>query len=205
MIFRLTTLVAFVVALFALPKCSVAQEAAGAALAPGDQLRIVVYKGEELSGLFTISSAGTILHPLYRDIRVTGVPMSTVEDRIRTFLLKYQTNPQFVLEPLVRVVVGGEVRSPNVYSVPPETTFAQVIALAGGPTERASLRKVSVIRDRQEIRMDLRRPDSDAMTLQIRSGDQIILGRSAGPATNYIGAFASSVAAIAAVLSILLR
>lgn len=204
MIFRLTTVVAFV-ALFALPKTSTAQDAPVAGLAPGDQVRILVYKGEELSGLFTIGSAGTILHPLYRDIKVTGVPMSTVEDRIRTFLLKYQTNPQFVIEPLVRIVVGGEVRTPNVYSVPPETTIAQAIALAGGPTERANLRKVSVVRDRQEIRIDVRQPESDAMVLQIRSGDQIILGRRAAPVTNFIGAFASSVAAVAAVISVIIN
>lgn len=203
MIFRLTTLVALI-ALFAIPKSSIAQDAPGSGLAPGDQIRIVVYKGEDLSGLFTIGSNGTILHPLYRDIHVTGVPMSTVEERIRTFLLKYQTNPQFVIEPLVRIVVGGEVRTPNVYSVRPETTIAQAIALAGGPTERANLQKVSVIRDRQEIRMDLAHPESDAMTLQIRSGDQILLGRRGTSALSYVGPIASTVAAIAAVIGIII-
>lgn len=208
MTFRLTTLFA---ALFAFAVCFTApqplraQSAAPQGLAPGDQVRIIVYKGEEFSGLFTIAANGTILHPLYRDINVTGVPISTVEDRIRTFLLKYQTNPQFVVEPLVRIIVGGEVRTPNVYSVPPQTTVAQAIALAGGPTERASLRKVSLIRDRQEVRIDVRRADSDASILQIRSGDQVLIGRGAPPVTNLVGVLASSIAAFAAVLSILTR
>jgi polysaccharide export outer membrane protein len=203
MISRTTTLVALL-ALFALPAAVKAQDAAGIGLAPGDQLKILVYKSEELSGSFTISANGTILHPLYRELRVAGLPMSAVEERIRTFLLKYQTNPQFVIEPLVRIIVGGEVRTPNVYGVQPETTIAQAIALAGGPTERAKVNRISVIRDRQEIRMDLTRPDSDAATLSIRSGDQILVGRRGPPITNYIGAFASGIAAIAAVISVIL-
>jgi polysaccharide biosynthesis/export protein VpsN len=208
MSFRPTTVLA---ALFALAACFIAprpipaQSSAAQGLAPGDQVRIIVYKGEEFSGLFTVAANGTIIHPLYRDISVAGVPISTVEDRLRTFLLKYQTNPQFVIEPLVRIIVGGEVKTPNVYSVPPQTTVAQAIALAGGPTERASLRKVSLIRDRQEVRIDIRRADSDASILQIRSGDQILIGRGTPPVTNLLGVVASSIAAIAAVLSIVTR
>lgn len=206
--FRLTTFLATLIAflaIFAAPSSGYAQTAAPQGLEPGDQVRIIVYKGEEFSGLFTIAANGTIIHPLFRDVNVVGVPLSTVEDRIRTFLQKYQTNPQFVIEPLVRIIVGGEVRTPNVYSVPPQTTVAQAIALAGGPTDRASLSKVSIIRDRQEVRMDITRPDSDASILQIRSGDQILIGRRSPPVTNLVGVVASSVAAVAAVLSILLR
>jgi polysaccharide export outer membrane protein len=206
--FRLTTFLATLIAflaIFAAPSSGYAQTAAPQGLEPGDQVRIIVYKGEEFSGLFTIAANGTIIHPLFRDVNVVGVPLSTVEDRIRTFLQKYQTNPQFVIEPLVRIIVGGEVRTPNVYRVPPQTTVAQAIALAGGPTDRASLSKVSIIRDRQEVRMDITRPDSDASILQIRSGDQILIGRRSPPVTNLVGVVASSVAAVAAVLSILLR
>jgi polysaccharide biosynthesis/export protein VpsN len=206
--FRLTTLLATLLAFVAIPSAPArggAQAASVQGVGPGDQIRIIVYKGEEFSGLFTIAANGTIVHPLFREINVVGVPLSTVEDRIRTFLQKYQTNPQFVIEPLVRIIVGGEVRTPNVYSVAPQTTVAQAIALAGGPTDRASLSKVSVIRDRQEVRMDITRADSDAAVLQIRSGDQILIGRRSPPVTNLVGVIASSVAAVAAVLSILLR
>jgi protein involved in polysaccharide export with SLBB domain len=72
-----------------------------------------------LSGDFTVAANGTINHPLYREVQVTGIPMSAVEDRLRTFLARYATNPQFVVLPLVKIIVGGEVRNPNVFSVPP--------------------------------------------------------------------------------------
>jgi polysaccharide export outer membrane protein len=162
-------------------------------LAPGDQIRITVWRKPEMSCDCTVAGNGTIIHPLYRDVQVIGVPLTTVEERLRTFLARYEQNPQFVIQPLVKIVVGGEVRTPNIYSVPPETTIAQAIAIAGGPTERGVLR---------EIKMDISRPDSDAGVLQIRSGDQILIGRRGRSALEYISPVTSSIAAIAAIISI---
>ena len=180
-------------------------DASSQGLAPGDQLRITVYRNVEMSCDCTIAGNGTIIHPLYREVQVIGVPLSTVEDRIRTFLSRYVQTPQFVIQPLMKIVMGGEVRTPNIYSVPPETTIAQAIAIAGGPTERGQLNQVKVIRDRQEIRMDISRPDSDAGVLQIRSGDQILIGRRGRSALEYISPITSSIAAAAAIASILIK
>ena len=171
-------------------------------LSPGDQLRITVWRKPEMSCDCTVGGNGTIVHPLYRDVQVIGVPLTTVEERLRTFLGRYEQNPQFVIQPLLRIVVGGEVRVPNIYSVPPETTIAQAIALAGGPTERGSLSKVKVIRDRNEINIDLSRPEADAGLLSIRSGDQLLVGRRGRSALEYLGPISSSIAAIAAIVGI---
>lgn len=202
---RIRSLIALV-ALLATPAIPArGQDASPSGLRPGDQIRISVWKSPELSGDFLIAANGTILHPLYRDVQVTGLTMAAVEDRIRTFLQKYQTTPQFVVQPLVRIVVGGEVRTPNVYSVPPETTLSQAIATAGGPTERGSLEKVRLIREQRETIVDLTRADSEAAMIQIRSGDQVLVGRGSTPAISYIGPVASSIAAVAAILSIIIR
>jgi polysaccharide export outer membrane protein len=174
-------------------------------LQPGDQVRIAVWRNAEFSGDFLIAPNGTISHPLYREIQVTGVPLSTVEDRLRTFLTRYIANPQFVIQPLVKIIVGGEVRTPNVYSVPPETTIAQAIALAGGPTERGNLEKLRIIRDGQEIMVDLTKADSDVARLQIRSGDQILMPRRSAGAREFIGPVFSAIAATAAIVNIFLR
>jgi polysaccharide export outer membrane protein len=174
-------------------------------LNPGDQIRIIVWRKPEFSGDFPVAANGTITHPLYKEVQVTGVPLSVVEDRLRAFLTRFETNPQFVIQPLVRIIVGGEVRTPNVYSVPPETTIAQAIALAGGPTDRGELRKVDVIRDKQGIKFDVSKPESDAGILQIRSGDQVIVGRKRTPALQVIGPISSTIAAIAAITTIIRR
>src|SRR6476619_1595928 len=134
-------------------------------LNPGDQVRIAVWRNPELSGDFTVAANGTLTHPLYREIQVTGIPLSAVEDRLRTFLTRYTTNPQFVLQPLVKVIVSGEVRTPNLLSVPPETTVAQALILAGGPTNNARLDHIRLFRQGQEIAVDLSRADSEAAAL----------------------------------------
>jgi len=179
---------------------------AGASLSglnPGDQVRIAVWRNPEFSGDFIVAPNGTISHPLYREIQVVGVPLTTVEDRLRVFLTKYIANPQFVIQPLMKIIVGGEVRSPNVYSVPPETTIAQAIALAGGPTERGNPQKLRIIRDGQEIPIDLTRADSDVARLQIRSGDQILMPRRSARFRDYLAPVLSGAAALAAVVNII--
>jgi polysaccharide export outer membrane protein len=182
-------------------------QAAGApqALNPGDQVRIVVWRNPELSGDFTVAANGTLTHPLYREVQVTGIPLSAVEDRLRTFLTRYATNPQFVILPLVRVIVGGEVRSPNIFSVPPETTVAQALVLAGGPSDRGKLNSVRLLRDGQTTNLDLGRDDSQAASLQVRSGDQIIVPRTSSILRDFVGPTASMVGAIASIVNILLR
>lgn len=174
-------------------------------LNPGDQIRISVWRNPELSGDFTVAANGTITHPLYREVQVTGIPLPTVEERLRTFLTRYTTNPQFVIQPLVKIIVGGEVRSPNVFSVPPETTIAQAVVLAGGVTETGRLDRIRLLRDGQETTVDLSRADSRAASLQIRSGDQILIPRKTNIFRDYVGPAASTVAAIAAISSIFLR
>jgi polysaccharide export outer membrane protein len=198
-------LLVFVAAL--IPAGAHAQSSApsGDMLNPGDQIRIVVWRNPTMSGDFQIAANGTIIHPLYRDVQVVGVPLSTVEDRLRTFLSKYETNPQFVIQPLVKVVVAGEVRNPNVLSVPPETTIGQALALAGGPSDRADLSNVRIIRDLQTVKIDLSGPDVDAASLQIHSGDQILIGRRRGSALNVIAPISSSIAAVAAIVALIIK
>lgn len=187
------------------PDNSISSTVGTGGLNPGDQIRIIVWRKPEFSGDFPISANGTITHPLYREVQVTGVPLSVVEDRLRTFLTRYETTPQFVIQPLVRIILGGEVRSPNIYSVPPETTIAQAIALAGGATERGEMRQVRVVRDRQDIKMDVSKPDSDAGILQIRSGDQILVGRARQSILQYISPITSTIAAAAAITAVVRR
>src|SRR5205085_5090299 len=79
-------------------------------LAPGDVIRIEVWRNKELSGDFPIAADGSITHPLYRELKVAGVPLPAVEQQIRSFLSRYESNPSFVIFPLFRIIVAGELR-----------------------------------------------------------------------------------------------
>ena len=144
-----------------------------AMLAPGDMVRIEVWRQPELSGEFAIAADGSIRHPLYRDVQVAGVPLTTAEERLRSFLRQFETTPQFVISPLLAVAVGGEVRQPSLYNLPPEVSIAEAVARAGGPTERGRLSRVRLLRDGRELKLDLTQPDAELaqMPIPLRRSD----------------------------------
>ena len=177
---------------------------ASATLEPGDLVRLIVWRSAALSGDFEIAADGTIRHPLYRSVKAAGVPLDMLESRLRTLLSRFEAQPQFVIEPRLRVAVSGEVREPNLFSLSPELSIAQAIALAGGPTERARLDQVRVLRDGREIILDLTRPASYG-TMRIRSGDQIVVPRRKDTFRDTIAPIAAVTGAAAAVLNVILR
>jgi protein involved in polysaccharide export with SLBB domain len=179
-----------------------ATTAAPAALAPGDIVRITVWRRPEFTGDYIVAPDSSITHPLLREVKVAGVPFPVVEDRVRTFLTRFDANPAFVVSPLLRVFVGGEVRVPNVYNVPPGSSVTQLIAIAGGPTERGQLEQVTLTRQQQRETFDLTRADSPGATLEVRSGDQIVVDRRRNVFTEVVVPAASLIAAAAAIVNI---
>ena len=116
-----------------------AQDAAGSTqnvLTPGDSVRIVVWRRPDFSGDYVVATDGTITHPLFRNVKVAGLPFARAEANLRTYLAQSEDNPQFVIEPLIRLAVSGEVTRPLVFAGRPETTVGEAIARAGGPTSR---------------------------------------------------------------------
>ena len=197
-----TLLFLALLAALVLPASAAAQGAAAdsAYLRPGDIIRLAVFRQPDFSGEFPVSPEGTIQHPLLADVSVVGVPRSVIRERLRVVLARYERDPSFVFSFLYRVAVGGEVRLPNLYTVIPETTVGQAVAEAGGLTEFGRLDRVIVVREGRELTVNLRDP-AEAET-RVRSGDQIRVTRRSNLLRDTIGPFASVVAAIAAVVSI---
>jgi polysaccharide export outer membrane protein len=178
----ITLLVACVV--FSIPAVAQAPRSEGeqSVLTPGDSVRIVVWRKPEFSGDYVVAPDNTITHPLFRAVRVGGIPFATAETNLRTFLSRFEENPQFVMEPLIRVSVSGEVTRPQVFATRPETTIGEAVARAGGTTEDAARNRVRVIRfgpgnQQDRLTVNLSDPNSSAATLPVRSGDQIVVDR----------------------------
>jgi polysaccharide export outer membrane protein len=151
-------------------------------LTPGDSVRIVVWRKPEFSGDFVVAPDGTITHPLFRGVRVAGLPFATAESNLRTFLGRFEENPQFVMEPLIRVAVSGEVTRPLVFAARPETTIGEALARAGGTTPNGARNRVRVLRfepngQQQQLVVNLANPSETEATLPVHSGDQIVVDR----------------------------
>lgn len=173
-----------------------------ARLEPGDIIRISVWRKPEFSGEFTVDPSGAPRHPLYKNVKVTDMPIAEAERRLVKYLTDFEQNPQVVIEPLFRVTVGGEVTVPNLYTLARETTILQAIALAGGPTDRGRLSRVRIIRGNAAIETDLTSPNAEWAQRRILSGDQIIVTRKRNFLTEVITPFAAVVGAAAALVNI---
>jgi protein involved in polysaccharide export with SLBB domain len=133
------------------------------------------------------------------------VPLALVEDEFRTFLTKYESNPAFTLTPLLRVIIAGEVRTPNIMTVPAGTTVAQVIAMAGGPTDRAQLEHVQLVRQSSRQTLDITRPETAAMNIPVNSGDAILIPRRSSIMQDVIAPSSAILAALAGVTSVIIQ
>src|SRR5690606_32761698 len=182
------------------PEPALAQAEAVPSLVPGDVVRITVWRQEELSGEFRIMENGAIGHPLYQSVNVAGRARPALRSRIHDFLTTCEQHPQFVLEPLLRVAVGGEVRIPNLYLLPVGTTVSQAVAQAGGATESGNLGKIRLLRQGSTQRIDLTDDRGTGGGLPVRSGDEILVGRRGNILRDVIGPFASILGAAAAIV-----
>lgn len=146
-------------------------------LNPGDVVRVTVYRNADLSGELTVAEDGTLIHPLYRDVRVAGLTRAQLDERLRAHLTRYDAEPAFVAEPLVRVTVAGEVRQPQVATVPPGTTVFQAVAQAGGVGAAGRANRVLLVRQGQSQTLDLTLPTNPGASEPVRSGDMIVVER----------------------------
>jgi hypothetical protein len=76
--------------------------------------------------------------------------------------------------------------------------------MAGGPTDRGQLEKVSVVREQGSMTLDLLRPDAANSRMQVHSGDQIVIARKRN-VMEYIGPASSILAALAGVTTVIIQ
>ena len=184
----------------------IAPDTSPVTLAPGDSIRIAVWRYEQYSGVFGVGTDGAIAHPLYQGVRATDIPLSGLDAAVTDVLREYIDEPNVVVEPLFQVTVVGTVITPGTYAMHPATTLVQAVARAGGPGVNAKTNAVVLLREepgrgivKQEL--DLTDPSNLAFRETIRSGDQIVVRTK----TWTTGLFIALVGAAAAVLLVIER
>lgn len=117
-------------------------------LQSGDQLKIIVFGEDALSGIYEISPAGTITMPLVGSVLVAGRTTTEVE---RTLTGLYAAG-KYLQEPKISVSVVsyqpfyifGEVLTPGRYPYTSGLNVLTAVATAGGFTYRASRTSVLI-------------------------------------------------------------
>ena len=152
-------------------------------LRPGDGLKIAVWGEKDLNGEYLIDARGLVQIPGLGDIVVAGLSPMEAKARLSEQLVRRGiVSPEISVQPVIRVSVLGEVRSPGLLSVEPGTNLIHLITLAGGPTERANMRAVRVIRAGRPYEVDLQSAlsGSSAGRVVLFSNDVVFLDRKRG-------------------------
>ncbi|MGF1544238.1 MAG: polysaccharide biosynthesis/export family protein [Parvularculaceae bacterium] len=119
-------------------------------LGPGDEIRVTVFRLEELTNTYVVSDTGAVSLPLLRPIRAEGKTIAELESELEAAV----ASKDLVREPSVTAQVSkyrpffvvGEVQRPGQYPYVPNMTVLTAISIAGGPTFRANTDKIVVTR-----------------------------------------------------------
>ncbi len=178
-----------------------ASQSTEAALAPGDIVRISVWREADLSGDFLVDELGVVTLPLLGKVNLLEIPMSKLRDKLIAAYAVELRNPSITVTPLRRIYDLGEVPKPGLYTVDPTISLAGAVALAGGATASGDLNHLRVVRNGKVV-LDRVAAGSSLAMVNIRSEDQVFVDRRGWLDRN--SAFAASALLSAASLAITL-
>lgn len=159
-------------------------------LGPGDQVKIEVFGNPDLTTTTNVTDDGAIHMPLAGAVAVGGQSPAEAARRIEIalktgqFLVNPQVTVNLVQSLSQRISVLGEVKNPGSYPIQSKSTIFDLIALAGGLSDKGS-DVVYILRTDesgvlQRLSVDMRRigasPDaSSSATTTLRGGDTIVV------------------------------
>ena len=139
---------------------SVAQAAGEYRLTAGDTIRIYVYGEPELTfESVLIGQNGRIAYPFLDSLTVAGRSTNELQSALIEGL-----RPDYLIDPRISVdivkyrqfFINGEVQRPGGIDFQPGLSLLKAISLAGGFTERASKRNITVVSDTDVMAEDRR-------------------------------------------------
>jgi protein involved in polysaccharide export with SLBB domain len=150
-------------------------------LNPGDGVRIAFFNiSDQISGDYYIQQDGKIQLPYAGLITTTNKPYNEIKAEIVSKYDSLYKNPELTVQPLFKINILGEVRSPGYYYVTDVEKMTGIFALAGGITSDGDLDNVYIIRDDKEIELDAQNLIERGSTMSdigLQSGDRIFVPR----------------------------
>ncbi len=133
------------------PQVPVREYTPASTLGAGDVFEVKVYDEKDLTGLYRVSSAGTISFPLIGKIHIEGLTSIAAADLIENTLgKKFLRNPQVSI--LIKeynskkISVFGQVNKPGTFKYDDRMTVIQAVSMAGGFTKLAAKNNTNVTR-----------------------------------------------------------
>lgn len=151
-------------------------------LNPGDGVRITLFNiTDKISGDYYIQQDGNLQLPYLGLVQATNIDYETLESKIVQKYDSLYRNPELTVQPLYKINILGEVKSPGYYYVTDVEKLSGIIALAGGATGDANLDDIYIVRGDKEIQLDaanIIKKGNTVSDIGLQSGDRIYVPRS---------------------------
>lgn len=149
-------------------------------LQPGDQIEIHVYSMPELEKVYEIRADGSFFHPLVGEVRGRGMTLAQLEAALKPRFSKELKRSSFRvgLHSLAEAEASvlGEVHNQGMYKFAPGSSVLDLVAHAGGLTNKADLDGAVILREGKPIDLDLSKKNQTSISnFLVQSGDVIYI------------------------------
>jgi len=146
----------------------------------GDVLQIKVYSHDDLTTTVRVAGNGTIMVPLLGQVKVEGLTIPQISDKIANalagdYIIDPQVNVFITKFRAQNIFVNGQVKSPGAFEFEEGMTLVKAITLAGSFTKHADKDKVKIIRRTDDRETTL---ENARMQDPILPGDVVIVPES---------------------------
>ena len=174
----------------------------------GDGVRISFLDIDDvITGDYYIQPNGLLSLPFIGVINTSNKDFKEIKSNIEFRYDSLYKNPNLTVNALFRINVLGEVRTPGFYYVSDYERFTAILAFAGGTTGNADLESIKLIRNFEEILLDVETiilEGSSATDFGLQSGDQIFVPRTWWSDARGFTIILSALALIVTIIAIIL-
>jgi len=156
-------------------------------IGPEDVLGVVFWREPDISGDVTVRPDGQITLPVIGEVQAAGVKPAALQATIAKAAGKYLTDPNVAVVVRTinsrRIFVTGRVTTPSGHLLKGPLNVMQAIALAGGLTEYADSKNITVLRSKpngqtERFRFnynDVARGKNLEQNIQLLPGDTVVV------------------------------
>jgi polysaccharide export outer membrane protein len=159
----------------------------GYVIGPDDVLEVLFWREKDVSAEVVVRPDGMISLPLLNDVKAAGLTPEQLRDSINEAAKKYfEGEPNVTINIKAinsrKVFITGSVAKPGPYPLSAPTTVLQLISMAGGLTEFANQKRISVMRNEngKPVRYpfnykDVAQGKNLSQNIELKPGDTVIV------------------------------
>ncbi len=172
-----------------------------AAILPGDRIVIEIFRHDKMSGTMDVTADTSVQHPVLGKIPLAGKTIEEAEQMLSQLISNLNIDTEtFTIMVQIKAAIMGEVRSPGIYYLNTNNSLNDLLALSGGITTNANLKKVIIFNSNRYERLDFLAhiENGDIEDIYIRSGDTVLIPvkRTLADSINMISTLVSTIAII---------